>query len=676
MDPSLIRKTGRRAMVIGISTFVMPLVLNLVLALILKKSLTMDPNLHKSLLWVASFQSNSSFHSIVCLLAELKLLNSELGRLAISSSMISGTCSWLWTTIVFTIKQSTEGKKEAVLLMFISVACLFIFVGFILQPMMLWMVRQTAHEKAVKESYVNAVFIMVLGCCLFGEILGQHFLFGPIILGMAVPDGPPLGSALINKLDCFVSSILLPLHFVFSGARIDLSLIHCRNVGIVEILALSAYLGKVIGTMLPSLYCKMPPADALCLGIIMSTQGIMDILILGGASQFQLIDQESYCIMVLSAAFFTGTISPIVKFLYQPSRRYIPYKRRTIQHARPNAELCMLACIYHQDHTPSIINLLQATNSSLQGPLFLYVVHLVELSGRAVPALIAHHPGRREPCQSDPIINAFRLYEKQNQGNVMVYPLTVISPYATVHDDVCALAADKMVSMVILPFHNLWTNHGAEGSNAVRAVNRNILRMAPCSVGILVDRYTMRYGSNRMLESKPFFTIGVIFLGGQDDREALAYASRMAKHPNVGLTVVRLVESGRQCRYSTDMDQDMEMIKEFRVDNINNARSDFQEEVVKDSVGLVTVIQKIENSFDLILVGRRHPSDSPLLMGLTEWNEYPELGFIADMLASSDATCKVPVLVVQQQSYVCEGMVDIPKHLNEDPSTVKVWPIS
>lgn len=151
---------------------------------------------------------------------------------------------------------------------------------------MLWMIDQSTIEgKKVKESHVSVIFITVLCFAMFGEIIGQHYLFGPMMLGMAVPDGPPLGSALVGKLECFVSYVFMPVFFVLSGPSFDLSKIHVGNVGIVLLLTFIACIGKVVATMLPSIYCKMPVNDALYLGLIMSCQGITDVLILGKATQ-------------------------------------------------------------------------------------------------------------------------------------------------------------------------------------------------------------------------------------------------------------------------------------------------------------------------------------------------------------------------------------------------------
>ena len=280
MDLSMVTKSGKKALVIGLCAFLLPLTLSTSFASILKHNVTMEQNLYESLIPIAVFQSTSSFHVIACLLADLNLLNSELGRLATSSSMVSGICSCIWLMISLMVRQSSISEKNTIRLQLLGVASMLFIIICIMRPILLWMTRQTAKSKALKESHIIFIFLMILMCALLGEVNGVHFMLGPMVLGLAVPDGWPLGSAIVDKLDSYVSSILLPSYFVYSCAAIDLALINLKTTGIVAMLALCSLLGKFMGTMLPSLHYKMPIIDSLCLGLIMSSQGITDMLIL------------------------------------------------------------------------------------------------------------------------------------------------------------------------------------------------------------------------------------------------------------------------------------------------------------------------------------------------------------------------------------------------------------
>ncbi|XWS53394.1 hypothetical protein CRYUN_Cryun11dG0153800 [Craigia yunnanensis] len=676
----MIKRTGRKSVIIGLLSFVVPITLNTIVAAILKHNVKLDPQLQKSIYFIAAFLALNSFHVVVCLLDDLNLLNSELGRLATSSSLVSGTLSSCWAIVTFTVVQGSVGKPDTVIWMFLSLGCLVMLIVYILRPVMLTMVRHTTEGKPVKEGDILVIFMMVLGCLFISELIGYHMIIGPMVLGMATPDGPPLGSELVNKLDSYISCILLPSYFTSAGHNVNILSVHSQSVVIIEFMTFCNFLGKLSAILLPSLYCKMPPLDAISLGLIMSAQGITDVLILQQALGLKLIDQESFTIMSISLVLMTGIITPLVKFLYKPSRRYISHKRRTIQHAHPETELRMLAGVYSQYQTPSIINLLELSNPTAKNPICFYVVHLLELIGRSAPLLITHRADRKSSVQmqsSERIINAFRLYEQSNEGAVVVNLFTAVSPYVTMHDEICGLALEKRVSLVIVPFHKQWSSNAEmeELPTPIRSVNQQILRNAPCSVGILVDRGTLTGTSS--MSSKSLYSIGMIFVEGPDDREALAFVMRMGEHPNIRITVTRLVNSNKKKEGSVNQELDERIVNDFRIAQIGKKHHVYKEEFVCDSVETVGVIRSMENCYDLILVGRRHDNNSPFFMGLTEWNEFPELGFMGDMLSSSDSGCQVSVLVMQQQTFskAKETQNGSCKYLNEDSCVVVDIPL-
>jgi hypothetical protein len=575
---------------------------------------------------------------------------------------------------------------------------------------MVKMIAKTPEGKQVKEGYVLSIFIMVLGTAFLSEVLGHHVVFGATALGIAVPHGPPLGTALENKIESFVSSILLPSYFVLSVSRVDLLSIHSETVFVICVFGLTSFIGKVLGGMLPALFFKVPPVEAFSLGLVMSCQGISDVLLVQHghltfvmtlpsvypildiqiplllieyyclilrrnlhvfACRMQLVDRQMYSMMVINMLFVSGTFTPVIKFLYDPSRHYKASNKRTIHHTSLNMEFRILAGIYHQDSTPCMIRLLEISNPTAKTPMCCYVVHLVQLVGSLSPLFMYHEPGATAKLPTKDcgrIINAFRLYEQESNGNVIVNLFTSISPFASIHEEVCRLAVEKRTSVVIIPFHMQWRFHGIEDITEARAVNRHILAKAPCSVGILVDRGTLSASKHHFV-----YKIGIIFVHGRDDREALAYGLRMAKHSKVSLTVIHLIDPAAGAVQSLDMDLDDDIITEFKAASAGKKPHSYITEFVKDSVELITVIRSVQNSYDLILVGRHHRSFSPMFMGLTEWNEFPELGFLGDVLASSDSQCHVSVLVVQQQVYRAGDRMNSAKNLLEDSAeTVEI----
>jgi hypothetical protein len=79
--------------------------------------------------------------------------------------------------------------------------------------------------------------------------------------------------------------------------------------------------------------------------------------------------------------------------------------------------------------------------------------------------------------------------------------------------------------------------------SVVRTLNCSVLELAPCSVGILIDRGHLGLPMFSLQSSN---AIAMIILGGNDDREALIFAKRMANNSKIIMTVVHLVVLGNE----------------------------------------------------------------------------------------------------------------------------------
>jgi nucleotide-binding universal stress UspA family protein len=368
----------------------------------------------------------------------------------------------------------------------------------------------------------------------------------------------------------------------------------------------------------------------------------------------QILDDQTFSLLLITMLLVSGLARPMVRFLYDPSRRYTaPYGRRTILQSLDTVQLRILVCINQEDNVPMILNLLEASNSTRFSPISIFVLHLVELTGSASAILVPHHHLNKtasNATSSEHVVGAFTQFEQQHLGSVVVQHFTAVAPYASMHNDICSLALDKRTTIVIVPFHKQWAIDGRVGASApsIRMVNRNVINMAPCSVGVLIERGNNARGHRSALTttSSSSYRIGLLFFGGADDLEALAYSRRMAQHPRVNLTVVRFIHESQF--YAKEKNIEDDLIREFKA-NANKEKNQYKEEIVEDGVETTQAIHAMEDDFDLVMVGRYHEPDSPLMLGLTtEWSDCPELGVIGDMLTNLDQS-QFSVLVVQQQ---------------------------
>ncbi|RZC48396.1 hypothetical protein C5167_041346 [Papaver somniferum] len=532
-DIGMVKKSGKMVLLVGLFSFCLSLVLAMLVAFITVKKykthfLEVAP---ESLFYVAGLTSLSSPHVINSFLVDLNLLSSQLGRIAVSASMISGGCSLVSVFLVLTLKQSQLSNQFPYNFLATMIGCfaIIIVIIYVIRPIMLWVHKRTAaYHTDVEEGYILFIFLTVLVSSLAGECVGQHYLVGPLLLGWVVPPGPPLGAAIEEKLDYFVTAILVPVIVISRACAFKVSDIKHSMKVVVWTPPFFSFFGKLLGTMLPTVYSKMPYQDAIILGLIMSVQGVLDIQIWVQTMNLQ---GHLWKSRVTHGGFDRVNL-----------------RMKTIQHSKPNAQLRILPCVYHKENVPSIVSLLEASNPTTHSPICVYPLHLVQLQGRATPLLIAHKTDDpNDPSEvNDPtartIINSFKSYAHHNKGIVSVNFFTAISPCNTMHDDICTLGLDKRTSLIIIPFHHQPAIHTKyQSSNAIRRVNTNVLNKAPCSVGILIDKGAT--GGKSCNATCPPSNVTVIFLGGPDDREALAYGARMGDDISLKFTVIRFMHS-------------------------------------------------------------------------------------------------------------------------------------
>ncbi|KAG8390152.1 hypothetical protein BUALT_Bualt01G0053800 [Buddleja alternifolia] len=648
-DTSLMVRPQRQATVIGISAMLITLLFTVSLAYVMKFYVPMDASLASALPFLAASQGLTPFPNIACLLAELNMASSELGRIATSSSMVCDILGIAIVAILLGILQSGNHPVRSVL----SVSSAFFFVitlWFIVGPIVRRVVKSIPPGKSLPERYVLFCFVGTLLTGLASEVIGQHFVFGPLVFGLLVPDGQPLGAAIILKLDYLTGQFLYPTYLTTSGLKTNIFKIDLKSLSILMFVVLVSCVAKIVAVVVSSRFYNINTQDAIVIGLMMNARGICELIVYNLWRDGGILTDQEFALSVISVVAVTAIIAPLIKLLYDPSKRHVPLKRRTIQHTKRDSELRILVCIQNQENVPSIINLLEASDATQESPIAVIAVVLVELVGRATPMLVAHQSTRTlQPSnsRSSHIINALRQYELCNESCVTVQSFSAISHLDTTHDDVCRVALDQNATIVILPFHKHWEIDGSIGSEnrAIQNMNNKIMDKAPCSVGILVDRGVLT-GSLSILNNQSIYRVAVIYIGGADDAEGLCYGARMGRHNNVILTIIRFLLFG--CDNARERKQDNNMIDEVRQANMGNENFIYQEHVVKDGVGLAECLRGLENNFDLLIVGRHHQA-SQILTGLGAWIECPELGVVGDILASPDFRSTASVLVVQQQ---------------------------
>lgn len=276
MDLGVVNRVGRKAWYIGILVIVMPWVSAILITLAVR-----DKNREgdsKSLFLVPMY-SMTAFPVVSGLLTDLKILNSELGRLAQSSAMVADILNFS-TIIFFALLRRANRHPVVALVQLGIIICYILLMVFVLRPAMFLMVRMTKEGKEVSQTGLYAVVLLVLIVLrLMPDLFTEYRVLGVYILGLAVPHGPPLGSALVNKFDCLVSGFFLPLFVITCAMRVEEFGVHFTTRLIFQntMIAFMTTLIKFGSCFMPMLYWNMHKHDAAVFSLIMSAKGVVEL---------------------------------------------------------------------------------------------------------------------------------------------------------------------------------------------------------------------------------------------------------------------------------------------------------------------------------------------------------------------------------------------------------------
>ncbi|CAN1171771.1 Cation/H(+) antiporter 4 [Linum perenne] len=668
MDAMMVMNSGGKVLTIGLFTFILPLVFALG-AQHSEISSADNKYMISQIFTVTGIQSLTTFAVVSHLLSELKLTNSEIGRVALSSSLISGSFGAFLQIISSTLASEFDLWRRLLNLAGFTFA--FLVSIFVIRPALISLVvKRTRAGERVNPSWIFVIMGLATAYEVYFDFIRQSYILGPYMFGLlVVPPGPPLGSALVEVLETLSQAVLFPVFVAMTVMKANMNYLFVdfeSKSYFVALIYWTTFLKFVVCLLLARPW--MPALDSVVLSLILNAKGVVDISIHAYMRDTQSLPPTIYALFAFSIIINATVIPVIVSYLYEPSRRYANYHSRNIFALKAFTELRILTCIHKDHNVTSVMKLLDTLSRTEESAVGLYVIHLLEQIGHATPVFISHQR-RKKPSSmvsddssissSVDVIFAFSQYERKNCGFTSLQSFTSISQYKFMQEDIFMLALDKLVSLILIPFHLKWAIDGSIESedNVLRALNTRILNTAPCSVGILFDRggliqhdnvveeYTDKFSEAASLSSSR--SVCMIYLGGRDDQEAISLAKRMANDPCVHLTIMHMISKETQ---SHDIEGNV-VLKNVLQEIADHLNVHYMEKVVNDGTETAKVVSSVAGQYDLFVVGRRSDidMDSPQTEGLANWSEFPELGVVGDLLASKDVHTRGSVLVVQQQ---------------------------
>ena len=279
--------------------------------------------------------SITAFPVLARLLAERRLTRTELGTLALACAAVDDVTAWcILAYIVAFVRAGQQSRPLWITLTGVTVFTVVMIFG--VRHLLRRFHNSFLRNGGVKENAMAVLLLLLLLSSAMTEWLGIHLLFGAFLFGAILPRDDNFIRAVSEKLESITLVLLLPLFFAFTGLRTSVGVIRGADMWMYWLLILLvAVAGKLGGSTLASRAAGVPWRNAIALGVLMNTRGLMELVILNLGLDFGVINQALFSMMVLMALVTTFLTTPLLEWI-NPIRQ----TARQVRAAEPD-----LACI-------------------------------------------------------------------------------------------------------------------------------------------------------------------------------------------------------------------------------------------------------------------------------------------------------------------------------------------
>ncbi|XP_024995406.1 cation/H(+) antiporter 17-like [Cynara cardunculus var. scolymus] len=321
LDLNSLFRTGKKALSIAVAGISLPFGLGVGVSFILRRTISEGVNAGPFIVFMGVAMSITAFPVLARILAELKLLTTDIGKTAMSAAAVNDVVAWILLGLAVAL--SGSGRSPLVSLWIFLCGLGFITLcSLVVPPVFRWTARRCPDGEPVDEVYVCATLGVVLAAGFVTDAIGIHALFGAFVIGVLIPKEGALPKALVEKVEDLVSGLFLPLYFVSSGLKTNVASIHgTKSWALLVLVVFTACFGKIFGTTVVSMACKIPFVEALTLGILMNTKGLVELIVLNIGKDRGVLNDQTFAILVLMALFTTFIATPLVVVIYNPKKR-------------------------------------------------------------------------------------------------------------------------------------------------------------------------------------------------------------------------------------------------------------------------------------------------------------------------------------------------------------------
>ncbi|KAL4247129.1 Monovalent cation:proton antiporter 2 [Abortiporus biennis] len=321
IDVRIVKRNFRASMIISVAGLIIPLGLGAALAVPIYHTFT-DPSVNFGYftLFVAVAVGITAFPVLCRILTELRLLDDTVGVVTLAAGVGNDVVGWI--LLALTVALVNAGSGLTALWVLLTAIGYVIFLLFPVKWLFRWVAGRTGslENGTPTTSMMTLTLILVLGSAFFTDIIGIHAIFGGFLAGLIIPKDNGFDIALVEKLEDFVTILLLPIYFALSGLKTNLGLLNNGITwGYTILICVVAFFSKFLGCAVTAKLTGFNLRQSGAIGALMSCKGLVELIVLNVGFSAGILDTRTFSMFVLHALVLTFMTTPLTLLIY-PSK--------------------------------------------------------------------------------------------------------------------------------------------------------------------------------------------------------------------------------------------------------------------------------------------------------------------------------------------------------------------
>lgn len=270
-------------------------------------------SLGSQVLYLGAAMSITAFPMLARIIYEAGMANTSLGTLALGAGATDDAVAWSLLAVVLAV---AKGNANYALFAIVGGAIFVTLMLTVGRRLLSGLARVVEKEGQVSQSVVTFTLLLLFASAWFTDAIGVYAVFGAFTMGMAMPRGK-LTAEMNRTLEKVTVGLFLPFFFVYSGLNTKIGSLNSVELWISAlVLLLAAIGGKFGGCYLAARWVGESNREALAIGTLMNSRGLMELIILNIGLQQKVITTQLFTMMTIMAIVTTLMAAPLFEWIY------------------------------------------------------------------------------------------------------------------------------------------------------------------------------------------------------------------------------------------------------------------------------------------------------------------------------------------------------------------------